>query len=293
MFWKCIKQFSFLLYFCLMGFIQLSEYTAEKRGYQDYEYPMISVIIPTYNCSEKITLTLQSVLTQNYPHFELIVIDGNSTDHTFEILENFKDERVRLYKMAEYGRYEMLNKGISHAVGDYISFLFPGDYFIHPNVFSRMMHCALENHLPELVYSGSLIRDGKKTPKILFRPFSLPVLKKGLQPTSLQSCWWKKSALVALGKFDVRLEMRGGFDLMCRFLKKKTFLFASISHVLTDYDLRFVSKSMVLKHFQETWVVLFRQFGLWVAVRWLFIQKDSTRIFYIWGRNIKRAFFGQ
>src|ERR1700733_13045087 len=93
----------------------------ENKKYNDYEFPSVSVIIPTFNSTEKISLTLESVLAQIYPDFEIIIVDAGSTERTLEVIKNYRDERIRLYSIPGYQRYEMLNKGISQAKGEYIN----------------------------------------------------------------------------------------------------------------------------------------------------------------------------
>lgn len=265
----------------------------ENKKYNDYEFPSVSVIIPTFNSTEKISLTLESVLEQIYPDFEIIIIDAGSTDRTLEVIKNYRDERIRLYSIPGYQRYEMLNKGISQAKGEYINCLFPGDFYIHQKTLFQIMEAALEDEKPNLVYCGTLIRDGKSDPKVLFRPFTLKLLKKGQQPTSLQSCWFRRETLRNLGKFNTSYQMRGGFELMCRFGLTTGLREKSVSRVLTDYDLRLVTRSMVWCHFSETLRTLYSFFGIIPTIKWLFVQKDFSRIIHIWWKSIKAAFIGR
>jgi glycosyltransferase involved in cell wall biosynthesis len=265
----------------------------EKKKYNDYEFPAVSVIIPTFNSTEKISLTLKTVLEQIYPDFEIIIVDAGSIDRTLEVVKNYRDERIKLYSVAGYQRYEMLNKGISQAKGEYINCLFPGDFYIHEKALSQIMEVVLDNEKPSLVYCGTLIRDGKSDPKVLFRPFTLSLLKKGQQPTSLQSCWFRRETLRSLGKFNTSYQMRGGFELMCRFRLARGLREKSTPLVLTDYDLRLVTRSMVWCHFIETLRTLHSFFGIIPTIKWLFIQKDFFRIIQIWWKSIKAAFIGR
>lgn len=258
--------------------------------YQDYQYPTVSVVIPCYNHSAKIALTLDSILGQNYPKFEVLVIDAGSSDRTLEVVKNYRDERVRIFTVTSYQRYEMLNKGISQSSGSYVNCVFPGDFYIYPDALLYMMEVALDNDLPDLVYCGTLLRDGRHDPKILYRTLSLGLLKRGQQPTSLQSCWFKTEAIRKLGKFNVSYKLRGGYELMCRFLTHSNLRAVSTNRVLTDYDLRHVTRPMVLNHFIESLRTIRHYFGHRAMIRWLFIQKDFKRLLEIWWRQVKIAF---
>lgn len=261
--------------------------------YHDYEFPKITIVIPAYNCSQSIASTIESVLLQDYPSFELVIVDAESTDRTLEVIKRFRDERIILYSVSEYQRYEMMNKGISLAQGEYINFLFPGDFYLSRFTLKLMMTLALKNKKPDLVYCGSLLRDGKSEVKILCRHLDMQLLKRGQQPTSLQSFWFKTEALIAIGKFRSSFALRGGFDLMCRFNLNPSFTHALTTRVLTDYDLRWVGKSMVIRHFWETLRTIYRYFGPLVVFRWLFVQKDASRFVKLWIRSAKIAFTGR
>lgn len=265
----------------------------KQNKYNDYEYPRVSIIIPTFNNSEKISLTFDRIFDQKYPDYEILVVDGGSTDRTLEVVKNYRDERVHIFSVSGFHRYEMLNKGISHAKGEYVNFLFPGDFYIHQDVLIHMMETAMDKDKPEMVFCGTLIRDGRSDPKILFRKLNLNLLKRGQQPTSLQSCWFRLDYLRDIGKFDTGYTLRGGFELMCRMVKNSSARIVSTERVLTDYDLRFVTRQTVLTHLKETWKTLKRYFGYGVACRWLFIQKDLIRLYAIWFRNVKVAFLGR
>lgn len=264
----------------------------KEDKYKPKDWPRVSVIIPTSNVAMLISTTLESVLIQKYSNFEVIIVDC-STDRTLEIIRNYQDDRIRIYSVGENNRYEMLNKGLSQALGSYVNILFPGDFYLYPETLKLMMHLALDHDSPQLVYCGTLLRDAIKEVKILFRPLNIDLLKRGQQPTSLQSCWFRIDALRKIGKFNTRYEIRGGFDLLCRFCLQPDFTFASTSRVLTDYDLRAVTRQMVATHFKETFQAIYCYFGLKTAVRWLLIQKDWLRYLSLLKRSLKIAFIGR
>ncbi|ENJ9652623.1 glycosyltransferase [Clostridium botulinum] len=88
--------------------------------------PLISIIMPVYNCQEYIEEAINSVITQTYKSWELIVIDDESKDNTIKIIEKLsnKDQRIRFYKNEKnLGVSETRNKGISLANGEWIAFL--------------------------------------------------------------------------------------------------------------------------------------------------------------------------
>lgn len=256
-------------------------------------YPKLSIIIPTNNSSHSIGLTLENLLAQDYPDFEIIIVDY-STDRTLEIIKGFGSEKIHVFQVSDRQRYEMLNKGLSQASGQYVNFLFPGDFYIYHQALKYLMMLALQHHFPDLLYCGTLLRDAKEEVKILFRNLSLDLLKKGQQPTSLQSCWYRTEALRKIGKFDPHYHVRGGFELFCRFYLNNQLSFMPVNRVLTDYDLRSVSRRMILVHFWETLITIHYYFGFFAALRWLFFyQKDWKRFLKLWKRSFASAFSGK
>lgn len=257
------------------------------------ELPKVSIIIPCHNCAQSIGFTLDSLLMQRYAFFEIIVIDASSKDRTLEIIKSFRMPIIRIYVVESFNRPEMLNKGISLAKGKYINFLFPGDYYIANSTLLTMMELALEKSFPDLVYSGCLIRDPAADVKLLYRPLTLELLKRGQQPTNLQSCWFKSSIFKSVGKFNSNFNERGGFDLLCRIMLQKNVKIASANKFLTDYTLHQVTRDIVLRHFIETLNILYSNFGFKSALSWLFKQKDLKRYLKLWFRSAKIAFLGR
>lgn len=275
--------------------LSLLKKNLEDREYEfaDYEYPKATIILPTYNSSQLISITIESVIDQQYPDFELVVIDGGSLDRTVEIIKSLKNDRIKVFSIAGNKRYELINKGIAQAEGQYISILFPGDFYISRHALRHALGIAIQNELPDLIYSGSLLRDGKKEAKILYRPLTINYLKRGQQPTSLQSCWFKNDVFKEVGKFNTDLDMRGGYELLCRMALTSRFSISSTSRVLSDYDLRSVTWKMVLVHFFETGKIIFSFFGLFPLLHWVFIQKDIKRFFKLWLGRLRIAFLGR
>jgi len=90
--------------------------------------PKISVITPSYNQGKFIEKTIRSVLNQDYPHLEYIVIDGGSRDGTIEILKKYGD-RLRWISGRDEGQSDAINKGARMATGDIVAYLNTDDTY--------------------------------------------------------------------------------------------------------------------------------------------------------------------
>lgn len=98
------------------------------------EYPFFSVVIPTYNRAAFIKATLQSVLSQTYPHYEIIVVDNCSTDNTKELLQPFiRAGQIQFIEHEQnYERARSRNTGMKAARGDFLTLL-DSDDFMYPS----------------------------------------------------------------------------------------------------------------------------------------------------------------
>ncbi|MBA3958382.1 MAG: glycosyltransferase [Parachlamydiaceae bacterium] len=258
----------------------------------DKDLPKVSIVIPTCNCTPLISSTLESILNQDYPNFEVIVVDS-SDDRTTEVIKGYRSEKLRIVSISSCKRYESFNKGLSLADGEYVNFLNPGDFYTYQATLKQMMSLAIDNDKPQMVYCGTILREARTEVKILYRVLTLDLLKNGQQPTSLQACWFRADALRKIGKFNPQYNMRGGFELMCRFFLESDFRFASIKRIFIDYDLRLVTRQMVITHFWETMKTIYHFFGIGATLRWLWHQKDIKRFIKLWIHSLKVAFSGR
>ena len=93
--------------------------------------PEISVVIPVFNTGKILQQTIDSVLSQTFENFELLLInDGSSDDDTLEILRSQVDSRIRVITQINGGVASARNRGISEAIGQYIAFLDHDDLFL-------------------------------------------------------------------------------------------------------------------------------------------------------------------
>ena len=104
----------------------------------DNKLPIVSVITVVRNDKEHIEATINSLFAQDYPNIEYIVIDGASTDGTYEILNRYRDRIDILISEPDNGIYDAMNKGVMLAKGDYVGFLNSGDEYANSKVISTI-----------------------------------------------------------------------------------------------------------------------------------------------------------
>jgi glycosyltransferase involved in cell wall biosynthesis len=112
----------------------------------------VSVIIPVYNGEKTIHETLKSVLYQTFLNLEVIVINDGSQDSTLKIISSFKDSRLKVFSYENAGLSASRNRGISHAIGDYISFIDADDLWT-PDKIESQLRALQENSQAAVAYS--------------------------------------------------------------------------------------------------------------------------------------------
>ena len=131
-----------------------------------------SVITITYNAADVLQPTLDSVLMQDFPTVEHIIVDGASTDNTVTIAEAYKEMSdsaenehiVRIYSEPDKGLYDAMNKGLVRAKGDYVVFLNAGDRFPTADTLEKVALAAEVGdgeEPPAVVYGNTDIIDEK------------------------------------------------------------------------------------------------------------------------------------
>ncbi|MFC1977604.1 glycosyltransferase family 2 protein [Chloroflexota bacterium] len=100
----------------------------------------VSVIVPTYNRAHMVTETIDSILTQTCPDFELIIIDNESTDNTEAVINSYTDERIRYFKHQNNGVVAVnRNYGIGKAQGEYIAFCDDDDLWMQEKLEKQLL----------------------------------------------------------------------------------------------------------------------------------------------------------
>lgn len=148
---------------------------------------LFSIIIPTYNRASFITATVESVLKQDYPNFEIIIVDDGSTDNTQEIVKAILDPRVNYYKKENGERAKARNYGAQLAKGAYVNF-FDSDDLLYPNHLSVALEIIKTNDSPEIFHQNydiqNILNNSVAPSKKIEGDLNLKLVKSG----NLLSC---------------------------------------------------------------------------------------------------------
>jgi Glycosyl transferase family 2 len=97
--------------------------------HSNVDRPLISVITVVFNGEQNLEQTIQSVINQNHPNFEYIIIDGGSRDGTLDIIQKYADRIDYWHSAKDMGLYDAMNQGIALAAGQWLNFMNCGDFF--------------------------------------------------------------------------------------------------------------------------------------------------------------------
>lgn len=128
--------------------------------------PIVSIIIPVYNSEKFIKETIESILSQNFKDFEIIIIDDASKDESLKIIENIskKDKRIRVLKIkTNKGKAGAINVGFKHTKGRYITFLDADDIFYQERLKKQVEFLDAHPKI-DMIYGNMMTfwKDGKE-----------------------------------------------------------------------------------------------------------------------------------
>lgn len=180
--------------------------------------PLVTVIIPTYNRVRFLKEAIDSVLSQDFKNFELIVVDDGSTDNTFELLSEYRDS-IKFLKQNNKGVSAARNRGIAEAKGELIAFLDSDDLWLPGKLAAQLEF--FQSYPDALICQTEeiWIRSGKRVnPKKRHKKFSGMIFEQ-----SLPLCIVSPSAVMArtslfekVGLFDENLPACEDYDLWLR-----------------------------------------------------------------------------
>jgi glycosyltransferase involved in cell wall biosynthesis len=194
--------------------------------------PKVSIITVVLNDVKHIANSIESVLSQEYPNIEYIIIDGGSSDGTIEIINNYKDNVKIFISEPDKGIYEALNKGIILSNGDYVGILNSGDLYSNSKVVSNFMD-KISKRNAEICFSDMVIVDEKTD--IVLRYYMASYFKRCLFRTGWMpphpTCFIKKSLFKEFGLYSTDYKIAGDFDLLVRFFYGRQINWAYLSQV--------------------------------------------------------------
>ncbi|KOP39973.1 glycosyltransferase [Flavobacterium sp. CF108] len=183
----------------------------------------ITIITVCYNRKATIEKAIQSVLSQNYPDIEYIIIDGNSKDGTQEIIESYKDRISKYISEPDKGMYDAINKGFQLATGDVIGLMHSDDEFYDRKAISRIAARFENDNTIDGVYGDGIYVSNDKEERLIRDRiggvFSLKRVKKGWLPLH-PTVYLKKAVIDKHGLYNLDFKIASDTEFLLRYLYK-------------------------------------------------------------------------
>jgi glycosyltransferase involved in cell wall biosynthesis len=180
--------------------------------------PTVSIVMVVLNAVEDVALTLRSVAAQTASDFEVVVMDGGSTDGTVDVVRSF-DLPITLVSEPDEGIYDAMNKGAARARGKWLQFLNAGDVYSGVDSLSAVtdrLDVAESAGRTWLVAGAKYVggpTDGQPVsnlPHVWYRH------ALGMQPHCHQATWFRSDLFTTLGGYSLDYDFVGDFDLILR-----------------------------------------------------------------------------
>ena len=197
--------------------------------------PQFSIITICYNEAAAIRATCESVCSQCLNEFEWIVVDGESTDGSLEILREYEDRIECLISEQDSGIYNAMNKGASRATGDYLIFMNGGDCFASSDAL------LLASQAPDAKMLYGDIYLGDRCGNLITYPDFLGVDYMLSNRISHQATFYARDVFKFAGGYDESFQISADYDLYVRLLKLQKISYYHIPHPIAIFDLKGVS----------------------------------------------------
>lgn len=227
----------------------------------------ISVITASYNSAQTIPEIIDCIQQQSFPDIEWIVVDGQSSDNSVEILK--KSNRLsRLVSEADKGIYDALNKGIRMATGDVIGFLHSDDLFASSKTLEQIAHefttspHGKNKKIPDVVYGDLVFTSLQDRNKIVrywkSKTFKSTLLYRGWMPPH-PTLFMRREVYQKHGFFNTGLKCASDYDYIIRVFQDETLEKRYIPKVITKMRMGGTStggiKKIINKKKEDYWVL--------------------------------------
>lgn len=206
----------------------------------------ISIITVSLNEKDTIETTFSSVLNQTYKDFELIVVDGGSTDGTLEIIDKYKDKISHFISEPDNGIYDAMNKGIDLATGDFLLFLNANDKLYDDNVFQLVADTLNKNPEMKLLFGDVEMVSAKESEKRIKYFGNITNYFSLLRDNIChQSVFYHKSLFENFGKYSAEYRICSDWDFNIKCLVKNKVKAVYLPAIISEFSLDGVSSNFI------------------------------------------------
>ncbi|MBA7492680.1 hypothetical protein ES702_03230 [subsurface metagenome] len=220
---------------------------------KDISYPRISIVTPSYNQRKFLERTILSVLNQNYPNLEYIVIDGGSTDGSVDIIKKYKKYLKYWVSEVDEGQADAINKGFLKSSGEILAWLNSDDIYL-PDTLFKVASAFISMSNFDIVYGNVYGIDEKDFVIKEIRQTPLPFLNYGYLYGGFGfyqlSVFWKRDLFFRVGGLNKKYRCCMDDDLFVRFIMAGS-RFKFIREFLGCFRIHSLTKTATLPYTSE------------------------------------------
>jgi len=181
------------------------------------EIPLVTIVTPSFNQAPYLETTIQSVLNQDYPRIEYIIIDGGSTDESVEIIRKYAVRLSAWVSEADRGQTDAINKGFGRAKGEILAWINSDDTLL-PNAVAEAVAFLQEHPQVGMVYGDAYYIDanGQVVGKFPAAQTDLKKLRRGYVHIPQQASFFRKAIWDQVGPLDTDFYFAMDYDLWVR-----------------------------------------------------------------------------
>lgn len=244
--------------------------------------PKVSIIMPSFNQGQFLESSIHSVLEQDYPNIEYILVDGGSKDASVEIIKKYKDHLAWWVSEKDKGHADALNKGFSHATGEILAWLNSDDLYF-PNAVSEAVSILTSRSDVGMVYGDAdLIDDsGVTVGKFASKQTSYRQMLRGSVHIPQATTFIRADVWRQVGPLDLSLFFSFDYDLWVKIAKVSKVLY--VPKRWAKFRIHGAGKTIVNddRCYPDMLRVLERETGSnWLS--WLRLRMLARKAFYSW-----------
>ena len=243
--------------------------------------PKVSIVTPSFNQGRFLEESIRSVLEQDYPNIEYILVDGGSKDNSVEVIKKYQDRFAWWVSEKDSVHADALNKGFSHATGEILAWLNSDDVYF-PHAVSEAVEILKSHPGVGMVYGDAdLIDDsGATVGRFASKQTSYRQMLRGSVHIPQATTFWRANLWRQIGPLDLSLFYSFDYDLWVRLAKASQILY--VPRRWAKFRIHRAGKTIVNddRNYPDMLRVLEREGGSWFSI--LRMRMIARKVLYSW-----------